>query len=234
MAARHAPYHLLLEAFEGPGCPVCTIVERHVLRYLDMLLYEHVNDIPMREELRRVGGFCNAHAWWLVTHMRGAALGSAIIYRDILHALRERMATSGGGPILPGSRHRRVRSPFGRPSAQADPHPQCPACAVRLREEEAFLGAILAHSGEWKFMEKYTASHGLCFVHLDQALAMNRDSQAAQRLLEAHAPIVDRLIAELDEFQRKNDYRFRDGPLGEEATSWMRAIEMVCGKDGAR
>lgn len=233
MPDRHAPYHLLLEALEGPGCPVCAIVERHVLRYLDMLLYEHVNDLQMREEMRRVGGFCNAHAWWLVTHMRGAALGAAIIYRDVLHALRERMATSGG-PILPGSRIRRGLSPFARSAPATDPHAGCPACAVRLREEEAFLGTLLDHSGEWQFMERYTASQGLCFVHLDQALAMNHHGKAAQRLLAAHTPIVDRLIAELDEFQRKNDYRFRDEPLGEEATSWMRAIEMASGKDGAR
>jgi len=218
MADRHAPYHLLLEAFEAPGCPVCAIVDRHVLRYLDMLIYEHVNDIQMREELRR-----------------GAALGAAIIYRDVLHALRERMASAtSGGPMLPGSRSRRARGPFARGAAQADPHTQCPACAVRLREEEAFLGTVLAHTEDWQFMERYTASGGLCFVHLDQALAMNRDSKAAQRLLEGHGPIVDRLIAELDEFQRKHDYRFRGEPLGEEATSWKRAIEMVSGKDGTR
>lgn len=62
MPDRHAPYHMLLEAFTLDGCPICTLIERNVVRYLDMLIHENVNDIDFRNELRQAGGFCNRHA----------------------------------------------------------------------------------------------------------------------------------------------------------------------------
>ena len=42
------------------------------------------------------------------------------------------------------------------------------------------------------------------------------------------------LLAELSEFIRKHDYRFTGEGMGEEGTSWIRAIEMVAGKWGIR
>ena len=35
---------------------------------------------------------------------------------------------------------------------------------------------------------------------------------------------MDALVAELEEFVRKNDYRFRDEPWGGERDAWRRAL----------
>jgi hypothetical protein len=158
------------------------------------------------------------------------------MYRDVLHTLRSRLASAGaGGSIFTGAPKRRVRGPFGAGDRPApDPHANCPACLLRIREEEAFLGTLLDHLGEWQFCEAYTGSAGLCMVHLDAALAICRDARTARQLVEAHNSILDRLIAELDEFQRKTDYRFHQEASGTEADSWLRAIEMVNGKQGIR
>jgi hypothetical protein len=42
------------------------------------------------------------------------------------------------------------------------------------------------------------------------------------------------LDEELREFIRKHDYRFTGEGMGTEGTSWIRAIEMVAGKQGIR
>jgi hypothetical protein len=74
----------------------------------------------------------------------------------------------------------------------------------------------------------------VCLIHLDQTLVAARDAGRLRRLLQKHEAIVSRLIGELDEFQRKSDYRFRGEPIGDEADAWPRAIELVDGKDGLR
>ncbi len=38
-----------------------------------------------------------------------------------------------------------------------------------------------------------------------------------------------RRLAELDEFIRKNDYRFRDEPWGQERDAWLRALNALAG-----
>ena len=45
-------YFNLRDALAQPGCPICTLVERVSSRYLDSLLYERVNDVGTREDLR--------------------------------------------------------------------------------------------------------------------------------------------------------------------------------------
>ncbi|HEY8286623.1 MAG TPA: DUF6062 family protein [Chloroflexota bacterium] len=230
MAERHTAYHQLMEAFAKPGCPVCRIVEEALLRYLDMLIHENVNDIPFRDELRQAGGFCCDHAWWLVDRVRGAALGTAIMYRDVLHSLDQRLALAvTSGTLSTGRRRRGLTTLLGGRAGQS-----CPMCLVREREESAYLGTFADHCSEWRFLEGYESSAGLCFGHLEVALAGRRDHETARSLVTSHRKIVARMLHELDEFQRKTDYRFHDEAIGAEGDSWQRAVELVNGRPGVR
>jgi len=47
--------------------------------------------------------------------------------------------------------------------------------------------------------------------------------------VNAQRRIWERLLAQLSEFIRKNDYRFRDEPVGEEGDAWLRAIAALAG-----
>ena len=228
MAERHIAYYMLVEAFSERGCPICRIVEAALLRYLDLLIHENVNDVQFRAELREAGGFCVDHGWWLVDRVRGAALGTAIMYRDVLHALDLRLAGgSAGKSILPAGRRRggstwRVgRTDHG-----------CPLCGVRRREDEAFVGTFADHCDGQGFVAGYEASAGLCFGHLDRVLIAMRDMDAARSLIAAHRKIAGRMLGQLDEFQRKTDYRFSHEQMTDEADSWQRAVELNNGRPG--
>lgn len=61
--SKYISYFKLQEALTQPGCPLCTLIDQHSLRYLDALLYERVNDGGTCQELRQSLGFCNWHAW---------------------------------------------------------------------------------------------------------------------------------------------------------------------------
>jgi hypothetical protein len=74
----------------------------------------------------------------------------------------------------------------------------------------------------------------LCLPHLRTVLSLPRAGQAYEALIGAQRAVWLRLMAELDEFIRKNDYRFVHEPMTEEeSTSWTRALDAVVGLDDA-
>jgi hypothetical protein len=85
----------LLDAFRHAGCPACRLAAAAVDHFLDDLIYEHVNEIELRDTLRAAGGFCNEHSWQL-KHMR-AAFGTSIIYRDVLNNIARRLRARQAG-----------------------------------------------------------------------------------------------------------------------------------------
>src|SRR5438874_2101710 len=69
-------------------CSVCRLTLESVDRLLHLLSLENVNDADTRQELRAAGGFCNRHSYmWSRLH---DALGTAIIYEDLLRAASRR------------------------------------------------------------------------------------------------------------------------------------------------
>lgn len=102
--SRHSLYFDLLDAFREPSCAVCRLATRSAARFLDVLSYENVNDYEVREWLRQARGFCTVHAWQWADDVRDG-LGTAIIYRDVLHTVQAdaRAAASlfSGLPAVP-------------------------------------------------------------------------------------------------------------------------------------
>ncbi len=60
--SRTMSYYDLRDALGQPGCPVCRLTARDADRYLDGLLWEHVNDPGVRVQVREAQGFCRDHA----------------------------------------------------------------------------------------------------------------------------------------------------------------------------
>ena len=60
------------------------------------------------------------------------------------------------------------------------------------------------------------ASDGLCLPHLKLAFEAMRDIEASNTLLSIHREKLESLRGELDEFIRKNDYRFAEEGFGAE------------------
>lgn len=234
MTSRHTPYHMLVEAVGQRGCAICSLVEQSTKRYLDMLIHENVNDLEFRAKLRDSGGFCNTHAWWLVTKTHGAALGSSIMFRDILSTLNHRLNSGNGrqGSFKLAGRIKRMLPRHG--GQQTELESGCLVCGLRRREESVYLGVFMSHCQESDFLNAYGASSGLCFPHFHAALDRTDGARDLSPLIATHASIVDGLLAELDEFQRKTDYRFASEAPGSETDAWQRAIELATGKQGAR
>jgi hypothetical protein len=234
--SKHHIYFDLLGSLKEVGCPVCRLAYEMTDRYLASLLHEMVLDIEMRDHLREAQGFCQQHAWQLVTHRDG--LGTAIIYRDVLNTTLKKM----GGLSFDGTgrfavdRLRsalRPRSPepgTRRAVAELEAKEGCLACATYGQMEEVYLGSLLEHLNMADLREEFRASSGLCLPHVRRALQLAKSEETFRQVLDLQGPIWEALRAELDEFIRKHDYRFTSEGFDDERDSWIRAVEAVIGR----
>ncbi|MCC6177906.1 MAG: hypothetical protein IT305_21610 [Chloroflexi bacterium] len=199
---RHAGEHDLLDAFDQPGCPVCRLASEAVDAYMTSVCYEQVNDLDLREQLRQRGGFCRPHAYRFLRQPLGQ-LASAIVYRDVLNTARKRIAAtvSKRSSLLSGL--------FGGRAARRDepPRTRCPGCEVQFEAEERHLGTLTDRLTRDDVLERYQRSDGLCLPHLERALI--RDSDGSRRLADAALASLEAMVADLDEYIRKHDYRFQ-------------------------
>lgn len=222
-------YHdALVEAFAAGGCPVCALTERAVDRYVDNVLWDMVNDPPMRAKLVETRGFCRAHAWRFTR--KGAALGVAIMMQDLIgNFIRELDADAAQGGRQGWRGFLSTESAVARLEERLQPQRPCLVCAYVAPLEADILASLAKHmTGRHGFAQAYAAADGLCLHHFRGALAASGGKHRAA-LLDAQRQVWQRLYGELGEYIRKNDYRFRDEGFGVESDSWERALEAVSG-----
>lgn len=225
----HTPYFELRDALGAEGCAICRLTQRALERYFRALVYESINDPRRRSEFRATNGFCAAHG--VLLREARSALGSSILYRDIVHALSNRLEEVEFDPAQRQGRwwgklnaaNRRPHRHLLRPAGG------CPACAVRTEVSQLAIELLLRHLTADELLPLLRASSGLCLEHLRRALEHAPDADAFERLKEAQLAIWGTLTAELDEFIRKEDERFAHEEHGDERNAWIRAIELIAG-----
>ncbi len=208
------------EVLAAGGCPVCRLVAHAVHRFLDNFLYERVNDPHTRDAVRAAWGFCRAHAWAL-SAQRNPVLGLAMVYQDLVRALRHRLEAA-----LHRADPRRALEEGLRASGR------CPACEHEARMEEVYLSALVDHLEDPEVSGALSGRAPLCLPHLRRAVSLVSSRHSLRQLLTSHQQALAHLEADLSEVVRKHDYRFRhEGFTPEQATSWLRAVEVFSGGD---
>jgi hypothetical protein len=235
---RTISFYDLRDGLAQPGCVVCRLKARSTEHYLDSLLWESVNDPGVRHDVRKARGFCQEHAWQLVRP--SASLGVAIIHRDVLHSVLADLegARYRASPLLSLQRAHEALDADQPSAATAElvsrlgPQAPCPACEQAEEMETIYLDTLIkALVGQQGFLAAYESSDGLCLPHLRQALARLRDEATFEALVNAQRAIWQRLEADLSEFIRKSDYRFRGEPWGTESDAWLRGVAAISGSE---
>lgn len=196
-----------------PFCAICRLAHRSVERSLRAFFSEFVNDPEVRVRFRKSRGFCREHIPLLASC--GDALGVAILYADLTDETRRRWRSGGAKGSL--------FSRWFQPSSETP----CPSCAAEAEAEARYTGALAnGLAGDSALWDTLRKSAGLCSRHVERVAAVARHADAA-RLIEMEAARMDALYAELEEFVRKNDYRFRAEPWGPERDAWRRALSRL-------
>ena len=232
-------YHNVIQACAEPGCPLCRLSEKSVTLYLGALMYELVNDPDSRDRIRESLGFCNPHAYHLLT-MTGSALGIGIIFRDVVNTVIKPLEGAAYTPPR-GAPLQRVAEALNRqrPAAGSEavvqaltPQKPCPVCVQQEKMDALALAALVEGLGDEQLQAALRASAGLCLPHLRGALQAVRSPAAFDTLVSIARERCQALRAELDEFIRKNDYRFQHEGMGAEGDSWKRAVWQMVGRTG--
>ena len=225
MAEKDVLYHELLDALRADGCAICCLARKASDRYINALLYEGVVDVDLRQKLRDACGPCYVHAWRMAGR-RGAVLGTAIVYRDVINTLAKELEAPEKRSLLGG------KEPLGR-GALAQRLAATglrPACSLEQDAVRRAIKTLLKHVSDADVAESYVAAGGLCLPHFTETLAQS-GSAASQSLADWQAAAFRRLRDELDELIRKHDYRFSGEAITEqEALAWTRAVAAAVGE----
>ncbi len=143
---KHVNFFAWQKACEKPGCPLCTIVNERIYRYIDGMLFEHISDRVFRAQYREAGGFCRDHARTLLSYRDGLAvaiLGQGELAEKLEDFKKKKM--------------RKYKAP-------------CPACAEQDRIETEFLTFLvesckLSPEDDAELQRIFTSSEGMCAAH---------------------------------------------------------------------
>ncbi len=229
-------------------CVLCRLAERSVRRALRDIFAEFVNDPPLRLRLRQSRGFCAAHV--PLMSGSGEALGIAILCHDLAGETLRRWSENGSsrydnqsepskslsvtkasegnaniGTVSFLSGLKRFISNFGRFSRSGELRVRepCPLCNVLLESEKRYVAALAAGLHRVEIWETLQSSGFLCIRHVENVAAKSQKEIAA-RLIISESERLKLLQNELEEFIRKNDYRFQHETMGTENDSWRRAL----------
>ncbi len=226
---KHTPYFELLEALAAPGCAVCRQAAASVSRYLDSVAYEMVTDVDMRRRLRASEGLCQRHGLQFLGETRDP-LGLAIINQDLLRQLMEDTEEK----LAPADTARGWLSRWIGPARQGGAgggtvaENACPACELQAEAELRFAGALGDYLKQPVVQEAVGAAD-LCLPHIRMATSSTRDPQARKVLLACAERQLRSLEAELAEYVRKSDYRYRHEKLDTERDAPLRSQQFLHG-----
>ena len=209
----------VLDAFEkSKTCPICDLNNATVNKYIDDLLYESVNDPALRKNFTNSKGLCPFHGELLLRH--GDALGIAIMHIEQIQLLLNHI--KGSGNIFNSMKH-------SDPGGWLE-HSNCMICDIRNDSEKRHIATFIELIDDREMRSYLDSFPGFCARHLLMVLAKLKNKEHIAFIVELHTRKYGSLIADLKEFCRKNDYRFKDEPMGQEAESWKKAVYIVSGK----
>jgi len=220
-------YFDLLEALPEPGCAVCRLLDHDVDRFLDTLLFEFPVDPLMQNNFRDSRGLCHEHSWRLPTYNN--ALATAILYNAVLDEMLQVSAqTTPAEKPTPLARLRGGATNSALADALAPSKP-CPACVVGSDAEKRYLQVLGEMIGEKRLRDAFRASDGLCLPHFRGTLLAMRDPENARLITAMQREKWTALKGELEMLLHKMDAHYHQ-QIGDEATSWLRAIGKIAGE----
>jgi hypothetical protein len=108
----------------------------------------------------------------------------------------------------------------------------CPICTHVRSFEATYLQVCLEYMTDLDFQRSFEGSFGLCVPHLYLGASLYPEHPNLSTLFKQQLAKMEALRIDLQEFIRKQDYRFRKELMGDEGTAWRRSIELLTGKAG--
>ncbi len=194
-------------------CPVCGLVKRSVVRCMQQVYSEMINEPKLRAEVRSRLGFCQRHSDLATTV--GDPLGNSILFADLVHHSKAEFAPTS-------NISRRVVK---------QPTYTCTYCDVEHDAQTRYLHALTdglnSMHGLWDKLENSPAI--LCVAHARRLVRL-LNKELVPQFNKIYLIQLEKLEDDLKEFIRKNDYRSIGETLGDEQLAWQQAISLFSKK----
>ena len=208
-----ATYEDLLDALGRSGCAICRLATRRADRFLASYIYEHVNDVDLRSQIRSSRGFCEPHGEQFLEKLD--ALAVAITYRDILNSLVVELDASPYERGSSGAFSRLIENPWRRLRARLAGvrgrevlavSVRCPVCIAESAAGERAMDVLAQQIKDEKLSRTLAEGDPLCLAHTQGALRRSGWMPALMsRQHQGWSELRDRLL----EFIRKSDHNHR-------------------------
>ena len=232
-----------LDLPDPDSCPVCRKTETAAARAVAEFSREVSGEPEVGGE--RLEGVCNRHAWQLVSASGEDLLSALAVLAERRRAQASALASKvlaaeseGNGlelPVdIPGRPTRARRG--GRELARGLlPRSPCPICERQAELEQTELLRFLSGLAEGDGREERDEGvDTICIPHLAHSCHLRLEPRQREMLVRREVQGWASLVAELREYLRKVDFRFRDEARGPEQTSPYRAVEQMVGRRGIR
>lgn len=198
-----------VDACATPECPICQLVRRAERRTVAVYCIEGSADQQRRAQVRAARGLCVHHGALL----RDAkdAMAAAVTALDVMTNLLRDVPTLTNPPTML-RRHTRPRP--------------CPVCAEMRQYDHAVCAGVVAWHEDPDLLNALSHSQGICAPHVRYIAAHWRVSMP---WWDAQRTAWMRIHAELEEFVRKRDDRFRHETHTSDADAWKRAWMQISG-----
>jgi hypothetical protein len=222
-------YYDMLEQFPRPGCVVCRMLENDFERYISSLLYEYVTTREAHDAFRQRRGLCNRHSWMLFSRREGAVNLAILVEAAVDEVLNTVNGLSVGGWF---------GRLFGQTADKLLPEKPCVCCTHLADAEKRYMDILQDGFSQKTFVSAYQESDGFCLPHLTQVLRVLDQPAYTEIVLNKQREVLTKLKAELELYRLRYGLRAVAGEeiveeaMGDEATSWRRAITLLAGGDG--
>ncbi len=197
------------------------MVLNSINKYFETLLYEQVNDVNIRAELARSRGFCAKHSAFILKY--GDSLGSAILFQQqsqLFCELLENLFSLSGKLFKMSACKQWIE------------HKNCPVCIHQLEDRKRYSRVFIdsLENSDSDMKNAFEHANAVCvphFLFLLNRLASN--GKLYKYLIKIEQRKIRELIADIEEFIRKSDYRFSSEPIGKEQACCQRAIRILSG-----
>ena len=207
---KNIAYHALKDATCSNCCPVCALTDESVRQVMKNFLYEGMTDIEFRTKIKDARGFCQFHADMFLEE--GDALAHALVYGDAIRGSLQDLLCDNFAPY--------------------DREKDCFFCTYARERQEVFEELCYEALHEEEYLQTYREGGLLCMHHMGAICRRAEKHRQPEEFYLGVAQItVDKyqiLLKELDEIQRKNDYRYSGEEWTEgERTAWTRAVAVI-------
>jgi GTPase Era involved in 16S rRNA processing len=207
-----------LEIDKKTGCRICGEILESIFRFLSKYQYELTINPETQQDHARRGGFCTLHTWQY--EGISSPQGVCEAYPQLTHHVAEVLRNLAGRILQQGESLEDFRSLLSTPKT-------CRICQVRMEVESRAVEN--AANAALQAMEQEPHVPACCLPHLFLVIDSLGMGEAAQKLLQAHARLLERTSEDLQRYALKHDALRRYLTSEEERRASQLALLLLAG-----